>query len=72
MKNQKEIYNGQKNPYRYNSKDYHEFSEQRDWWMNNLNPHIIIDYMIHMDFYMRRLETENQLLSEKLTEIVTK
>lgn len=45
MNNTKVIYNGQSNPYRKGSKEWNEFTDQRDWWFNNLNLSIITDYL---------------------------
>lgn len=62
MKKEKVVYNGGKNPYRYGSKDYYNFKEQKDWWMNNLNLAIITDYL-------RDLDLSNTLISSKLEDL---
>jgi len=72
MKNVKESYresyNGQRNPYRRNSKDYQKFVDERDWWMNNLNMFIINDYLEKVAWKLNSLEFTNELLKEQIRE----
>lgn len=66
---QKTIYTGQKNPHRKGSKEFNQFNEQRDWWMNNLNLSIIRDYLQDLDYSISRLEMENNLLHKFRDEV---
>lgn len=47
---EKVVYNGRRNPYRYNSNDYKEYNTQRNWWIDNLNLQIVCDYLENLNF----------------------